>query len=129
MERDVRAAGVTGTLRLVIPDCDDSGQAWVEFQGIHHGNGIWPIAGSDPQWALASVADATQEVIMEMIWGVWPVCSAHGLGLRAELEHEMAVWRCTGAERIASRRCVNCLPNAVSNLLVDHLGSTLDGLG
>ncbi|RCG19157.1 hypothetical protein DQ384_38445 [Sphaerisporangium album] len=97
VERDVRATGLSGTLRLVSPEWDDSGQAWVEFQGIHHGNGIRPGVGSDPQWALASVADATQEVIMEMIWGVWPVCSAHGLGLRAELGHEMAVWRCTGA--------------------------------
>ncbi|MEU9890657.1 hypothetical protein [Sphaerisporangium sp. NPDC051011] len=97
VSRDIQATGITGTLRLVIPDWDQSGQAWVEFQGIHHGNGIRPIAGSDPQWALMSVADATQEVIMEMIWRVWPVCSAHGLGLRAELEHEMAVWRCAGA--------------------------------
>lgn len=97
VERDVRAAGITGTLRLVIPDWDDSGQAWVEFQGICQGNGIRPIVGSDAQSALASVADSAQEVIMEMIWGVWPVCSAHDRGLRAELEHETAVWRCTGA--------------------------------
>ncbi|MFB9249981.1 hypothetical protein ACFFWE_17205 [Sphaerisporangium melleum] len=95
--RDVRATGIPGMLRLVVPDWDDSDQAWVEFRGVHHGNGIRPVAGRDPQGALASVADAAQEVIMEMIWGVWPVCSVHGLGLRAELEDEMVVWRCAGA--------------------------------
>ncbi|MFI9840584.1 hypothetical protein ACIHFD_26360 [Nonomuraea sp. NPDC051941] len=96
VERDVRSRGITGTLRLVIPDWDDSGHAWVEFRDGYHGNGIRPAEGRDAQEALASVADAAQEVIMELLWKVWPVCSAHDLGLRAELEHKIAVWRCTG---------------------------------
>ncbi|GII77472.1 hypothetical protein Sru01_24540 [Sphaerisporangium rufum] len=99
--RDLEAAGIAGTLRLVIPDWDDSGQAWVEFQGVHHGNGIRLSAGSDPRWALASVAGATQEVVMETIWRVWPVCAEHGLGLHVEPADEVAdegvVWRCAGA--------------------------------
>ncbi|MEU8271766.1 hypothetical protein AB0B89_31990 [Sphaerisporangium sp. NPDC049002] len=49
VERDVHATGITGTLRLVIPDWDVGGQAWVEFRGTHHGNGIRPIAGSRHQ--------------------------------------------------------------------------------
>jgi hypothetical protein len=98
VERDVRAAGITGTLRFVVPDdWNDKGEAWVEFQGIRQGNGLGPGEGIDAQWALARVADATQEVIMEMIWRVWPVCSTHDRGLNAELEDEIAVWRCTGA--------------------------------
>ncbi|MBG0831360.1 hypothetical protein HS041_26800 [Planomonospora sp. ID67723] len=97
VERDVRATGIAGTLRLVTPDWDDSGRAWAEFRGGHHGNGVWPVEGRDLQGALASVADAAQETIMELIWTVWPACPVHHLGLHAELEHGAAVWRCAGA--------------------------------
>ncbi|MBB6556017.1 hypothetical protein [Nonomuraea rubra] len=45
VERDVRARGITGTLRLITPDWDDRGEAWVEFQGCYHGNGIPPSTG------------------------------------------------------------------------------------
>lgn len=96
VDRDVRATGITGTLRLITPDWDGSGHAWVEFQGGCHGNGIPPIEGSNAQGALVSVAAAAQEVITDTIWKVWPVCAAHDRGLRAELKHQIAVWRCTG---------------------------------
>ncbi|MEV4114286.1 hypothetical protein [Nonomuraea sp. NPDC049695] len=96
VERDVRGAGITGTLKLIVPDWDDSGSARVEFQGGHHGNGIWPAEGSDAQGALVSVADAAQEAIVEILWKVWPVCPAHDRGLRPEMENKTAVWRCTG---------------------------------
>lgn len=96
VERDVRTRGITGTLRLVTHDWDSSGLAWVEFQGLYHGNGIPPIVGSgDTQGALATVADTVQETIMELIWRVWPVCATHDRGLHAGWEHGMAVWRCT----------------------------------
>ncbi|MFI6455668.1 hypothetical protein ACIBF6_29395 [Streptosporangium amethystogenes] len=91
VERDVRTTGITGTLRMIVPDWDSMGGAWVEFQGICQGNGLGPGAG------LARIADATQEVIMEVIWRAWPVCSTHDRGLRAEMKDEIAVWRCTAA--------------------------------
>ncbi|WP_433250831.1 hypothetical protein ACQPYK_04845 [Streptosporangium sp. CA-135522] len=87
VERDVRSGGINGALRLVTHDWDGSRHAWVEFQGSYHGNGIPPIVGNDAQGALAEVADAVQETIMELIWKVWPVCATHDRGLRAELEH------------------------------------------
>ncbi|MFG1619806.1 hypothetical protein [Nonomuraea wenchangensis] len=96
VERDVRARGITGTLRLISHDWGNGSQAWVEFQGGYHGNGIPPIVGSDPQSALTVVADAVQETIMELIWKVWPVCAEHNLGLHAGWEHETPVWRCAG---------------------------------
>ncbi|MFI7706592.1 hypothetical protein [Nonomuraea sp. NPDC049480] len=96
VERDVRTRGINGTLRLVTYDWDSRGLAWVEFQGGYHGNGIEPIAGSSAQGALADVADAVQETIMELIWKVWPVCATHDHGLHAGYEHGTAVWRCTG---------------------------------
>ncbi|SFK51441.1 hypothetical protein SAMN05216275_12756 [Streptosporangium canum] len=33
VERDVRAAGITGTLRMIVPDWDVMGMAWVESEG------------------------------------------------------------------------------------------------
>ncbi|MEU6725963.1 hypothetical protein ABZ917_19865 [Nonomuraea wenchangensis] len=96
VERDVRARGITGTLRLTTHDWDKGGHAWVVFEGGYHGNGILPIMGSDPQTALAQVADAVQETIMELTWRVWPVCATHDLGLHAGGENGIAVWRCAG---------------------------------
>ncbi|MGW7478652.1 hypothetical protein ACWGH8_08750 [Nonomuraea muscovyensis] len=96
VKRDVRAGGITSTLRLVTHDWDSRGRAWVEFQGGYHGNGIDPIAGCSAQGALGEVADAVQETFMGMILKVWPVCATHGRGLHAGYEHRMAVWRCTG---------------------------------
>jgi hypothetical protein len=96
VERDVRATGITGLLRLVILDQD--GHARVEFQGGCQGNGISPGQAGDAQGALAQIADATQEVVMEMVWAAWPICPMHDLGLSAGLEHEKAVWRCSGGE-------------------------------
>ncbi|MEV4096910.1 hypothetical protein [Streptosporangium saharense] len=96
VERDVRAAGVTGTLRMVVPDRDAMGLARVEFRGICHGNGLGP--GGDAQWVLRYVADATQDVVVEATWKMWPACPVHDRCLLAELENEVAVWRCTGDE-------------------------------
>ncbi|MEV0379477.1 hypothetical protein [Nonomuraea sp. NPDC050643] len=100
VKRDVRAQGITGTLRLATPDWDGSGHARVEFQGDYHGNGIPPtagnIAGNSAAGTLANVAEAVQETIMGLILKVWPVCAAHDLGLHVGCEHEVAVWRCVG---------------------------------
>jgi hypothetical protein len=90
VERDVRAAGITGTLRMIVPDRDAMGMARVEFRGICHGNGLGP--GGD----LRCVADATQDVVVEATWKMWPACPVHDRTLLAELENEIAVWRCTG---------------------------------
>ncbi|MGJ6968974.1 hypothetical protein ACSDR0_44465 [Streptosporangium sp. G11] len=91
VERDVRAAGISGTLRMILPDWDSMGLAWVEFQGICHGNGLGP--GTE---ALGCVADATQDVVVEATWKMWPVCPVHDRGLSTEPEDGIAVWRCTG---------------------------------
>ncbi|MEV4377889.1 hypothetical protein [Streptosporangium sp. NPDC049644] len=52
VERDVRTTGITGTLRMVVPDWDSMGGAWVEFQDICQGNSIGPGEG------LARLLDA-----------------------------------------------------------------------
>ncbi|MET8864372.1 hypothetical protein ABZW11_15645 [Nonomuraea sp. NPDC004580] len=104
VERDARATGVTGTLRLNVPDWDPQGYARVEFRGAYQGNGMAPSTGSDPVGALAEVADAAQEVIVEMIWRAWPVCPEHDRGLWVAYQDETVVWRCTygGAHLVAA---------------------------
>ncbi|NUP21457.1 MAG: hypothetical protein HOV96_30620 [Nonomuraea sp.] len=96
VKRDVRAGGITDSLRLATHDCDDRRLAWVEFQDDYHGNGIPSIMGSEAQGALAAVAEAVQETIMALVWTVWPVCKTHNRGLHAGFDHGAAVWRCNG---------------------------------
>ncbi|WP_405146925.1 hypothetical protein OG589_06000 [Sphaerisporangium sp. NBC_01403] len=96
VERDVRATGISGPLRLTVPDWDIGGHARVEFRNAFQGNGIPPGIGADDLDALVSVADATQEVVMEMIWAAWPTCPEHRLGLYAGSERGTAIWRCGG---------------------------------
>ncbi|MEV4802878.1 hypothetical protein AB0K18_22955 [Nonomuraea sp. NPDC049421] len=104
VERDARATGVTGTLRLNVPDWDPHGYARVEFRGAYQGNGMAPSTGSDPVGALADVADAAQEVIVEMIWRAWPVCPEHDRGLWVAHLDDTVAWRCTygGAHLVAA---------------------------
>ncbi|MEU7835746.1 hypothetical protein [Nonomuraea sp. NPDC049129] len=92
VERDVRARGITGALRLITPG--DGALTWVEFQGGYHGAGI--IADGDINDLLADVAEAVQETIMELTWKVWPVCATHDRGLHVGCEQGITVWRCTG---------------------------------
>jgi hypothetical protein len=98
VERDVRASGIEAVLGIAIPGWDrDSGCARVEFRGGCGGPAIWPRSGRDGNVALADIADAVQDIVMEHIWGVWPVCPEHGLGVHAALVEGTAVWQCAGA--------------------------------
>lgn len=97
VEGDVRASGVDAVLEITIPDWDDSGCARVECCGASGGPPILPSSGRDAGVALVEVADAVQDVVMEHIWGVWPTCPEHGLGLHPALVEGTAVWRCAGA--------------------------------
>jgi hypothetical protein len=59
--------------------------------------GVFPLSGSDPVSALVAVADDAQDAVMHTIWGAWPVCPAHGLGVSAREAGGAAVWSCKGA--------------------------------
>lgn len=96
VERDVRASGITGRLRLITDPLRGRHDAQVEFEGSYHGNGIPPEAGGDAQGALLSLAEAVQETVMELTWTVWPVCPAHDRGLHVGVSDRGPVWRCAG---------------------------------
>ncbi|MBP2702624.1 hypothetical protein JOL79_02265 [Microbispora sp. RL4-1S] len=97
VERDLRSSGIEGALRITMPDWDDHGCARVEFRGACGSPPIWPSTGRDAEVALAEVADAAQDVVMDVVWTVWPTCPDHRLGLHAALVEGAAVWRCAGA--------------------------------
>jgi hypothetical protein len=98
VERDVRAVGFTGTLCLITHDWDGGRSAWVEYKGDYHGEGIPAFAGEDAQQAVVEVGDSVQEVIMELVWFVWPVCATHGRGLHAGWDG-LPVWWCAADGR------------------------------
>lgn len=97
VEGDLRASGIETVLGIEIPDWDDTGTARVAFPGACSGPAIWPSSGKDAGVALAEIADAVQEIVMEPLWGVWPTCPEHRLGLHAALVKGTAVWQCAGA--------------------------------
>ncbi|GAA4582748.1 hypothetical protein GCM10023194_18360 [Planotetraspora phitsanulokensis] len=97
VERDLYASGIEGALGITIPDWDDSGCARVEFRGACGSPPIRPSSGRDVDLAISDVADAAQDIVMELVWGVWPTCPEHRLGLHAALVEGVAVWQCAGA--------------------------------
>jgi len=94
---DMRATGLPGTGRLVVPDWSQN--AFVVTWSGNYGStsGIFPSDGGDPVTALAAVADHAQDALMETLWAPWPVCPAHQLGVHARVHAGDAVWWCNGA--------------------------------
>ncbi|WP_182902977.1 hypothetical protein [Microbispora sp. H10830] len=96
VQGDVRASGIDAVLEITLPDWDDSGCARVGCCGGYGGPPIWLSSGRDAGVALVEIADAVQNDIMEHIWGVWPTCPEHRLGLHAALVEGTPVWQCAG---------------------------------
>ena len=44
-----------------------------------------------------AVADDAQDAVMHSIWGAWPVCRSHQLGVHPEARDNTAVWWCEGS--------------------------------
>lgn len=98
VKADMRSAGLTGPVRLVLPDWAGRRSAFVEFRGNGYGStpGIAPEAGSNTVSALIAVADDAQDSVIGKLLEVWPVCPAHQLGAHARKYDGAAVWWCNG---------------------------------
>jgi hypothetical protein len=95
---DMRATGLPGTARLVVPEWSGRNafvQTWEGEYGT--GGGIFPEAGSNLVAALVAVADDAQDAVMHTIWGTWPVCPEHRFGVHAAERDGAAVWWCEGS--------------------------------
>lgn len=97
LEHDLRATGLTGHARPVLPDDLEVVTAWVQYQRYSgHTSGISPseVLAGGPEF-LALVADELQDAVMEALFGVWPVCPQHQLGAHPQVFDKQAVWWCS----------------------------------
>ncbi|MEV5340286.1 hypothetical protein AB0K93_17685 [Streptomyces sp. NPDC052676] len=85
---------------LALPSCDADEPEDVcvaMANGEWHGNPLDPNSQDRLASALASVADAAQETVMELLWQAWPLCPEHGLGMHPVADaQERLFWRCAG---------------------------------
>ena len=68
VNRDMRACGLPGTGRLVVPEWSPNAFAQSWDNDSSTSSGIYPISGSDPVSALVAVADDAQDAVMHTIW-------------------------------------------------------------
>jgi len=88
---------------LALPPYDADEPEYVHValaNGEWHGNPLAPHSQDSPAAALASVADAAQETVVERLWQAWPLCPEHGLGMhpREDAEERLSWW-CAGGSR------------------------------
>ncbi|QKZ19930.1 hypothetical protein HUT05_22745 [Streptomyces chartreusis] len=85
---------------LALPsyDAEEPENVYVAMaNGEWHGNCLDPNSQASLASALASVADAAQETVMELSWQAWPLCPEHGLGMHPMQDaQERLFWRCAG---------------------------------
>lgn len=102
VKADLRASGLPDAVRLFT--WNGSPNAGVEaWAGNSSGVGIHPEAGKEPVTALVMVADEAQDAIMDSIWGAWPTCPEHNLGVHAREHDGPAVWWCASGGHAVAR--------------------------
>ncbi len=98
LAQDLRATGLTGRARAVLPDNPDVvPTAWLQYQNsFGHTSGIWSsqVTEDGPE-LLALVADELQDAVVEFLFGVWPVCPQHQLGAHPKVIDGQASWWCS----------------------------------
>jgi hypothetical protein len=103
VKADLRASGLPDTVRLYT--WDGSPNAAVDAWAANStGGGIYPAAAKDPVTALVMVADDAQDAVMHSIWGAWPTCPEHSLGVHAREHDGTAVWWCASGDGHAVAR-------------------------
>ncbi|MFE7584077.1 hypothetical protein ACFU5Y_21265 [Streptomyces gardneri] len=80
-----------------LPSWDEGEDVYVTLpNGEWQGNCLDPSTSDDPVSAVAAVADAAQETVVELLWQAWPVCGEHGVGMHPYTEDEQVGWWCSG---------------------------------
>jgi uncharacterized protein YoaH (UPF0181 family) len=95
---DLVAADIRATTRITLPNIDVRMQAdllIVSFNGNYQTPAMFSISAPE---AICEVAENLRDHVMDEICTVWPVCPAHGRGLRAQPVENNAVWVCPEAE-------------------------------
>lgn len=68
--------------------------------GRYWSGGAFLSAGTG--YDVANVAECMQDLMMEVLWIVWPECPAHNFGLHVDFEAPRAVWRCKGGSHVVA---------------------------
>ena len=102
VKADLRACGLPDAVRLYT--WEGSPNAAVDAWAANStGGGIYPEAGKDPVTALVEVAEDTQDAVMHSVWGAWPQCPKHNVGVHAREHDGMAVWWCGPGGHVVAR--------------------------
>ena len=93
VERDLRAQGLLGEIKFVVPAFSEGRRGIPHYTGERHGNGVDLRVDWKPVALLVAMADSLQESVAEA-WQVWPLCPVHERGLHAMTYEKQAVWWC-----------------------------------
>ncbi|MFI5757385.1 hypothetical protein [Streptomyces sp. NPDC051569] len=100
---------------------DEAEQVCVTLaNGDWHGNYLCPSSADDAASALAAVADAGQETVIECLWQVWPLCTEHGLGAHPRDAEGQLVWWCAGERQRDGRSHILARVGALDTLIRPH---------
>ena len=99
--RDLRATGLDGQARLVVPEGGQPDRAYLQYEGSFASTGgLGPSEATgrrNPADSLVLVADELQDAVMDSLVVAWPVCPSHHFGAHPRVADDHAVWWCTGA--------------------------------
>ncbi|MGW4234063.1 hypothetical protein ACWEF9_33180 [Streptomyces sp. NPDC004980] len=97
--RDLPTAGIVGEPRLVVRE--DlfplaAGVVLADGRRLDGDGSLHPCTGDDLVGAVAAVARAVHEDLLQQTWYVWPKCADHGLGMHVVEAGDTVVWWCAG---------------------------------
>ncbi|MGI5271283.1 hypothetical protein ACQEUU_19155 [Nonomuraea sp. CA-218870] len=74
--------------------------SWLALEdGRYWSGGAYLPRGADD---VATVAECMQDLLMEVLWIVWPECPKHGFGLHVKVDARQPVWLCEGAAHVVA---------------------------
>lgn len=97
--RDLPSASELDGLKIAIRPDSYPMRAFIELDdGWSCGEGFHSAHGMSVDSVLEEVAEQMQEVVMERMWRVWPVCDEHRTGVHVESDGARAAWRCRAGD-------------------------------
>ncbi|MGW6389597.1 hypothetical protein ACWFR1_03625 [Streptomyces sp. NPDC055103] len=88
--------------------------------GEWHGNRLEPSSTDSPSLALAAVAEAAQDTLIELLWQAWPVCGEHEIGMHPRDEDGHVTWWCSGGRTPREPDHVRAAVGALDSLVRPH---------
>ncbi|MGX1885139.1 hypothetical protein [Streptomyces sp. NPDC055287] len=88
--------------------------------GRWHGNCLpAPVPGA-PGGAVADIADAAQETVVECLWQAWPLCAEHGIGMHPRDSTGPLSWWCAGERGLPGTAHLRAAVGELDTLVRPH---------